>query len=113
MSVSGIPVIPQNGVLQNVLHTMEKYPCPRCEVEWEIFSPEKLASLAAEIKIDPSLAAEKELYEKRLETCVGCESLRVQVMCAHCGCFIIFRARPAKSYCPHPNGDRWVNYNLI
>jgi hypothetical protein len=80
-------------------------PCPYCEPE--IFTQEKVAALAAEIRIDPSLAAEKELYEKRLDTCMECEALREQVMCAHCGCFVLFRARVAKSYCPHPNGDRW------
>jgi hypothetical protein len=87
-------------------------PCPRCNDEPEFFTREKVAARLEEIRIDPALAAGKELYEKRLETCEECEALREQVMCAHCGCFILFRARPAKSYCPHPKGDRWVQ-NII
>jgi hypothetical protein len=87
----------------------ELRPCPRCNSEPGVFTPEKVSAMAAEIKIDPALAAEDGLYEKRIEACGVCEALREQVMCAHCGCFIIFRARPAKSYCPHPKGDRWVN----
>jgi hypothetical protein len=87
-------------------------PCPRCNDEPEFFTREKVAAMAAEIKIDPSLAAENALYEMRMEACEECDALREQVMCAHCGCFIIFRARPAKSYCPHPQGDRWMHQIL-
>jgi hypothetical protein len=87
----------------------EVRPCPRCNSEPGFFTPEKVAAMAAEIKIDPSLMAENELYEKRIKACKKCEALREQILCAHCGCFIIFRARPAKSYCPHPKGDRWAH----
>jgi hypothetical protein len=34
--------------------------------------------------------------------------LKGAVLCAHCGCFVLFRARPADSYCPHPEGGKWV-----
>jgi hypothetical protein len=85
-------------------------PCPRCEQE--ILTAEKIAALAAEIKIEPSLAAEKPVYEKRLASCRGCEALRDTVLCGHCGCFILFRARAAKSYCPHPAGDRWIDFDV-
>jgi hypothetical protein len=81
-------------------------PCPRCEAK--IFTMEKISAIAAEIKIDPALAAEDRLFEKRVNTCGECEALREKVMCAHCGCFVLFRARSVKSYCPHPKGDRWA-----
>jgi len=81
--------------------------CPHCELGQDFFNPEKIAALVAEIKIDPSLAAEKDVYEKRLKACGECDALRDEVLCSHCGCFILFRARPAKSYCPHPAGDKW------
>jgi hypothetical protein len=82
-------------------------PCPRCESATEDLTPEKIAALAQQIRIDPALAAEKKLYEKRLDTCKECEALRETILCSHCGCFVLFRARPVNSYCPHPAGDRW------
>ena len=81
--------------------------CPHCGQELGLFSPEKIAVLVSEIKLDPSLVAKKEINEKRLKACDECDALRDEVMCSHCGCFILFRARLAKSYCPHPAGDRW------
>ncbi len=82
--------------------------CPRCGSEIDL-SPENIAALVAEIPISPSLAAEESLYKKRLSVCAECEALRESVLCAYCGCFILFRARPEKSYCPHPKGDLWDN----
>ena len=81
--------------------------CPHCGTGQEFFSPEKVAALVTEIKLDPSLAAEKDVHEKRLKACGKCDALRDEVLCSHCGCFVLFRARLAKSYCPHPIGDRW------
>ena len=86
---------------------LDSCPCPRCGLGPDLFNPERIAILAAEIRIDPSLAAEKEVYETRLEACGKCEALREGVLCSHCGCFVLFRARPKKSSCPHPEGDRW------
>ena len=82
-------------------------PCPRCDREMELFDREKVAALAAGIPLAPSLAAEERVIEKRLAACSECEALREEVLCSHCGCFILFRARPSLGYCPHPNGDRW------
>jgi hypothetical protein len=85
----------------------ENRPCPRCGLGHEFFTPEQIAVLVAEIKIDPALAAEEEVYRERLGVCDECEALAEGVLCAHCGCFILFRARPLKSNCPHPEGDKW------
>ena len=82
-------------------------PCSRCVKDPDFLAPEKIAALAAEIKIDPSLAAEEGIYKKRLKACNECEALSEKVLCSHCGCFIFFRARPEKNYCPHPLGNRW------
>jgi hypothetical protein len=87
-------------------------PCPRCGSGADYLNPEKIAALAAETPIAPSLAAEEGLYKNRLEICGKCEALKEAVLCAHCGCFILFRARPAKSYCPHPKGDLWRETNI-
>jgi hypothetical protein len=83
-------------------------PCRHCSSELDL-SPEKIAAIVAETPLAESLAADKELYEKRLDVCGKCESLRESVLCAYCGCFVLFRARPKKSYCPHPNGDLWAD----
>ena len=83
----------------------EGWPCPHCIPPY--LTPEKIVDLVAEIKIDPSLAADDKLYGNRLSICGECEALREEVLCSHCGCFILFRARAVKNYCPHPDGDRW------
>ena len=83
-------------------------PCPRCGPSPDFFTPEKIAEKLREIYIAPSRAAEETVFNRRLEECGRCESLREQVLCSHCGCFVMFRARPDKSYCPHPEGDRWI-----
>ena len=87
-------------------------PCKRCEPEPDFLDSQKIASIAAEIKIDSSLASEEEVYKMRLAECNECEALREKFLCFYCGCFISFRARTAKSYCPHPEGDKWKKNEL-
>lgn len=87
---------------------MMEEPCRHCGSELDL-NPEKIAAIVAETPIAPSLAADEELYQKRLAICGTCEALRASVLCAYCGCFILFRARPKKSYCPHPMGDAWAD----
>lgn len=83
--------------------------CPYCEhSRFGLPDPQKVAELVAQISIAPSLRANAEIYHTRLAACASCESLRGEVLCAHCGCFVLFRARPVNSYCPHPEGDRWA-----
>ena len=83
--------------------------CPRCADGFNFFTPEQIAKTLSEIPIASSLCAEEAVYKKRLEICAECEAIREQVLCSHCGCFVMFRARPAKSYCPHPKDDKWNN----
>ncbi|GHT97189.1 hypothetical protein FACS1894142_1180 [Spirochaetia bacterium] len=83
-------------------------PCVICESRGGNFpSLQNLAEIAAGIPVAPSLAAAETVYERRIKICGECESLRDAVLCAHCGCFVLFRARAAKSQCPHPRGDKW------
>jgi hypothetical protein len=72
-----------------------------------VLNLQSLAEIAAQIPIVPSLAAAEAVYARRLEQCAGCEALREAVLCSHCGCFVLFRARPAQSRCPHPERDKW------
>ena len=83
-------------------------PCYRCEQDFDFFTPEKIAQRLKEIPIAASLAAEEVVFKKRLEECKNCDALREQVLCSYCGCFVMFRARPALSRCPHPLGDKWT-----
>ena len=81
--------------------------CPGCrKFEFEL-SPEKIAALAAQIPISSDQRADEGILDKRLAACSACEAVREGVLCAFCGCFILFRARVCKAYCPHPNGDKW------
>ncbi len=47
------------------------------------------------------------LYEQRLEKCKRCPSLLYDTTCAHCGCFVQFRAKLAYKSCPYPEGSKW------
>jgi hypothetical protein len=84
-------------------------PCPRCGDETPaVLSPERIAALAAEFSVPAALRAGDDLYQQRLESCGKCGGLREKVLCAYCGCFVQFRARPLKSSCPNPAGDKWA-----
>ncbi|MDR2741566.1 MAG: DUF6171 family protein [Treponema sp.] len=71
-------------------------------------SPEAVANLAARLPLDAALRAGAVEYQRRLAVCEVCEALRNGILCAHCGCFVLFRARILAAYCPHPGGDRWA-----
>ncbi len=45
---------------------------------------------------------------RRLAACATCESLAMEVLCAHCGCFVTARALDPSRKCPHPAGNRWA-----
>jgi hypothetical protein len=87
---------------------MNEKPCPRCPPGGgEALTPERVAELVAALPIAPALRAPQSEYERRLGVCCVCEALREATLCAYCGCFVLFRARPSASYCPHPEGDKW------
>jgi hypothetical protein len=81
-------------------------------VEPAFFTPEAVAALVDKTRIAPALAAGETQYQSRLKACAVCDALREKVLCAHCGCFVQFRARTAKSYCPNPTGDKWTLFQL-
>jgi hypothetical protein len=87
---------------------IETTPCHRCEQDFDFFTPEKIAERLKETPISPANAAGEAVFNMRLEECKNCDALREQVLCSYCGCFVMFRARPNKSYCPHPLGDKWI-----
>jgi hypothetical protein len=82
--------------------------CPYCERDrFGTLDPQKVKDIVGQIPIAPSLCSDAASYKARLVVCDSCESLRGEVLCAYCGCFVLFRARPIHAYCPHPEGDRW------
>jgi hypothetical protein len=74
-------------------------------------SEDAVASLVDQIPIAPELKATEELINKRLAICSVCGALRERVLCAYCGCFVRFRTRVLKQYCPHPEGEKWSTIN--
>ncbi|MDR1398976.1 MAG: DUF6171 family protein [Treponema sp.] len=87
--------------------TETKPPCPRCNGSAALMSAVRAAEIAAAVPIEPSLCADYAIYRARLERCASCATLREGVLCAWCGCFVHFRARPKAASCPHPAGNRW------
>ena len=81
--------------------------CPGCVGREIDLSPGAVAALVDQIPISPELKADEDLMTKRLAACNACDALRQEVLCAYCGCFVRFRARSRKAYCPHPAGEKW------
>jgi hypothetical protein len=69
--------------------------------------------IVAGILVAPDLKADDPVIAGRLACCAACGALREDVLCAYCGCFVLFRARPKESRCPHPEGDKWLLRDLI
>ncbi|MDR2079743.1 MAG: DUF6171 family protein [Treponema sp.] len=61
-----------------------------------------------QIPISPSLRTDGDVYKRRISICGLCEDLGDGIVCLHCGCFVLFRARSKDAYCPHPSGNRWI-----
>ena len=81
--------------------------CPGCEDRNFIPGPDAVKALVDQIPISLDLKADGKLIDERLTLCSGCDALKEKVLCAHCGCFVLFRTRARKSYCPHPGGGKW------
>jgi len=81
--------------------------CPECTRREFDLSPEAVAVLVDQIPISPEMKADDDVRAERLAACSACDAFRGSVLCAHCGCFVLFRARVRKSYCPHPAGEKW------
>ncbi|MDR1445543.1 MAG: DUF6171 family protein [Treponema sp.] len=86
---------------------MDREDCPYCGRGAALPSAEEALRLAHEAPVAEGLRAEEPVYERRLAVCASCACLREGILCAHCGCFVQFRALPRVSYCPHPEGDKW------
>ena len=81
--------------------------CPGCAGRKFDLSAESVAALVDQIPISPELRADEATVAQRLAACMACDALREGVLCTYCGCFIRFRVRPGKAYCPHPIGGKW------
>ncbi len=78
-----------------------KDPCPVCESKRQLatmqMTPELVEEMAASEPCEDFCG--QELYEKRLAVCGTCSSLIGGMTCAHCGCFVQFRARHSTAHC--------------
>jgi hypothetical protein len=84
-------------------------PCPRCADElMRALTPERIGGMAAGLPIPASLRTGQPTLEMRLAVCGDCEALHETVLCAYCGCFVLFRARVQEQSCPHPRGNKWL-----
>ncbi|MDR1324451.1 MAG: DUF6171 family protein [Treponema sp.] len=83
-----------------------KPPCPHCGGA-AIMTAAQAVNLATAVPLEPSLRADRAVYDARLEQCASCAALREELLCAWCGCFVQFRARPKAGYCPNPTGNKW------
>jgi hypothetical protein len=89
--------------------SVPKPPCPHCDEDFaQALNPEHIRAIAAQTPIPAALQAEGRAFEARLAVCENCEALREKVLCAYCGCFVLFRARVRQSGCPHPSGNKWL-----
>jgi hypothetical protein len=86
--------------------------CPYCGDTVDL-SPEKVAEMTDAIPLPLNLRAAAKVREKRIAACSGCDALNANIICGHCGCFVLFRARIKASYCPHPAGDRWLENRQV
>ena len=57
-------------------------------------------------RIPEESKADKELYERRLELCRGCDNL-VSGTCIKCGCYVELRAAFANQRCPDVRAKKW------
>ena len=106
--------MPKNTESESTAHNTGTHPCPRCEREKlsAKMTPERIAQIAAELPLPEETATTPAEYKARLETCAICDALREGVLCSWCGCYVVLRARPKKSYCPYPGNDKWEKNDI-
>ena len=77
--------------------------CRRCLL-YEMAESAEYRNLYAYIEgLEEEIRASKDLYEKRLARCKGCDLL-LSGMCRACGCFVELRAAIAANRCPY---EKW------
>ena len=81
--------------------------CFGCGKKGVDLNPDVIKKLVDEIPISPGLKADDTVLAERLAVCLVCDAVREGVLCAYCGCFVRFRIRSRKAYCPHPAGEKW------
>ena len=81
--------------------------CPGCKRKDFNLDADAVNALVDEIPLSAENRADEAIISKRLALCLDCDAAREDVLCAYCGCFIRFRIRSKKAYCPHPAGSKW------
>ncbi|MDE6625945.1 MAG: hypothetical protein K2K56_06205 [Lachnospiraceae bacterium] len=82
-----------------------KKPCIRCLLR-DMDEEENYQRLRLYLdQFDESIRTSDEEYERRLQLCKECESLR-EGICVKCGCYVEARALRKQAHCPHEDA-RW------
>lgn len=81
-------------------------PCKGCSASVHI-SNAQIERILASLARHPDACVTDEVYEERLNICMGCPSLAYETTCLHCGCFVAVRAKFKDKHCPMPGGARW------
>ena len=83
--------------------------CPLCEIRelQSLISPEYVKELASNMIVEKGGTTDDDIYHKRLTVCETCDAFRGRMVCAYCGSYVAFRARPAAAFCPYPGKNKW------
>ncbi|UFT99768.1 DUF6171 family protein [Radiobacillus kanasensis] len=78
--------------------------CKGCTPSLSNFEVKRLVKEQLEMERD---LVDDKTYDDRIRECNNCPSLLSDTTCAHCGCYVEFRARLSYKACPYPEGARW------
>lgn len=80
--------------------------CKRCLLR-EAAEEHTFSEIQSRIdRLKPEEKADRDLYEKRLESCKSCDHL-ISGICMKCGCYVEFRAAYRKMKCPNVADRKW------
>lgn len=81
--------------------------CESCSVSVHL-SEQEIDSLFKKIAdADNTKIVNEDEYDRRINICMGCESLMYNTTCRHCGCIIQIKAMLEHAVCPYPYQPKW------
>ncbi|HHU77863.1 MAG: DUF6171 family protein [Caldicoprobacterales bacterium] len=81
--------------------------CEACSVSVHL-SPEEVEKIFGKMTgVKNIKTVSEDEYKKRMDICMGCESLLFNTTCRHCGCLIQIKAKLKHAACPYPYKPKW------